>query len=185
MSADFKVFIDACVLANYGVCDLLLRLAEKPRQYLPAWSEAVLTEVYRVHTQKLKRKWPPKLATSFGDALRANFPEAMSAGYEHLLPAVKNDPKDHHVLAAAIHAGASIILTFNLRDFPDEALAPWGIKALHPQAYLLTLYDMDSQQVMNRIVAIAARRGQDPEDVLITLGKSLPTFTTRLLDDLL
>jgi hypothetical protein len=35
MRADFKVVLDACVLANFGVCDLLLRLAERPRLYLP------------------------------------------------------------------------------------------------------------------------------------------------------
>lgn len=53
MKADFRVFLDACVLANIGVCDLLLRLAERPRQHLPFWSEDVLAEVYRTHTEKL------------------------------------------------------------------------------------------------------------------------------------
>lgn len=38
MRADFKVVLDACVLANYGVANLLLSLAEKPRLYLPVWS---------------------------------------------------------------------------------------------------------------------------------------------------
>jgi hypothetical protein len=42
MRADFKVVLDACVLANFGVCDLLLRLAERPRLYLPRWSEELL-----------------------------------------------------------------------------------------------------------------------------------------------
>ena len=66
MRADFKVFLDACVLANFGVCDLLLRLAEKPRQYLPVWSKAVLDEVYRTHTEKLgwPKNWPRRSAAS-------------------------------------------------------------------------------------------------------------------------
>lgn len=182
MKADFKVFLDACVLANYGVCDLLLRLAEKPRQYLPVWSEAVLEEVHRTHTEKLG--WPEELAVSFGRELRTHFPEALASGYEHLLPAVTNDPKDRHVLAAAIHAGAPVLLTFNLKDFPAEALAPWGISALHPQAYLLTLYEMDDIQVVSRLAAIAARRGEAQEDVLMRLGRALPVFASRLLDDL-
>ena len=182
MRADFKVFLDACVLANFGVCDLLLRLAEKPRQYLPAWSEAVLDEVYRTHTERLG--WPEKLAASFGRELRRHFPEALVSNYDHLLPAVTNEPKDRHVLAAAIHAGAEVLLTFNLKDFPDEAMAPWGIDALHPQDYLLILYEMDNVQVVSRIAAIAARRGEDQEDVLVRLGRSLPSFSSRLLDDL-
>ena len=137
MKADFRVFLDACVLAGFAARDLLLRLAERPRQYVPVWSEEVLDEVYRTHTAKLG--WPEKLAKSFGTELRRNFPEALSTGYEHLLPAVTNDPKDQHVLAAAVHGSAEVILTFNLKDFPEEALAPWDIKAKHPQDYLQTL----------------------------------------------
>lgn len=182
MKADFRVFLDACVLANYAVTDLLLRLAEHPRQYLPVWSEKVLEETYRTHTEKLG--WSEEIATSFQDALKKNFPEAMSNGYEHLLPAVDNDPKDQHVLAAAAHARAEVILTFNLRDFPSEALAPWGIEAKHPQTYLETLYDIDDRQVVARVSAIAAKRGEDMEDVLVRLGKAVPTFASRLLDDL-
>lgn len=34
MQADFKIVLDACVLANIAVCDLFLRLAEKPRLFL-------------------------------------------------------------------------------------------------------------------------------------------------------
>lgn len=45
MQADFKVVIDACVLANIAVCDLFLRLAEKPRLCLPRWSTEILDEV--------------------------------------------------------------------------------------------------------------------------------------------
>ena len=182
MKADFRVFIDACVLANYAVCDLLLRLAERPRQYVPVWSETVLEEVYRTHTEKLD--WPVELATSFGEALRTHFPEALATDYEHLLPAVMNDPKDRHVLAAAAHSGAEVILTFNLKDFPDEALEPWGIEAKHPQGYLQTLYEIDDVQVVARIAEIAAKRGEDMEDVLVRLGVALPTFSSRLLDDL-
>lgn len=35
MKADYRVFIDACVLANQSVCNLLLRLAERPRLIVP------------------------------------------------------------------------------------------------------------------------------------------------------
>lgn len=182
MKADVRVFLDACVLANFAVCDLLLRLAERPRQYLPAWSKKVLDEVYRTHTKKLG--WPDELATSFRKELCNHFPEAMTVDYDHLLPAVTNDPKDQHVLAAAAHARAEMILTFNLKDFPEDALEPWGIRAVHPQTYLETLYEVDDRQVVARVSAIAGKRGEDMEDVLVRLGKALPSFATRLLDDL-
>jgi hypothetical protein len=50
-----------------------------------------------------------------------------------------NDIKDRHVLATAIRAGATTIVTFNLRDFSAPALAPWDIHAVHPADYLITL----------------------------------------------
>lgn len=181
MSADARVFLDACVLANFAVTDLLLRLAESPRQFSPAWSEAVLAEVYGVHTGRLG--WPTGVAASFSRELRAHFPEALTSGYEHLVPAATNDPKDHHVLAAAAHAGAPVILTFNLRDFPPVALEPWGIVALHPQDYLLALYSADAAQVLDRIAAIAARRGETQRAVLERLGVALPSFARQVLGD--
>jgi hypothetical protein len=51
-----------------------------------------------------------------------------------------NDPGDRHVLAAAVFAGASLIVTFNLKDFSEKALAPWQIEAQHPDTFLCTLY---------------------------------------------
>ncbi len=182
MKADFRVCLDACVLANFGVADLLLRLAERPRQYLPIWSAEILNEVHR--TQREQLDWPEHLADSFRDELRAHFPEARTSGFEHLIEHLKNDPKDRHVLAAAIQARAELILTFNLKDFPEEALSPWGIDARHPQEYLLTLYEMDPLQIVSRISAIATERERDQQEVLIQLGQSVPAFSTRLLSDL-
>jgi predicted nucleic acid-binding protein len=182
MKSDYKIFLDACVLANISVCDLLLRLAEKPRLYVPAWSEKVLNEVFRVHTERLK--WPKALAESFQHEIRAAFPEAMTNGFEYLETQITNNPKDRHVLAAAIHGGASHIVTFNLKDFPRDSTESWSILVEHPQQYLLTLYDIDSAQVVSRIAAIAARRDTDPETELLRLGRVLPRFSSRLLDDL-
>src|SRR5439155_24300291 len=51
--ADFRVVLDACVLAPANVCDLLLNLAETPRLYVPIWSEEILAEVRRTQIAKL------------------------------------------------------------------------------------------------------------------------------------
>lgn len=182
MKADFRVCIDACVLANFGVADLLLRLAERPRQYLPIWSDEILEEVYRTHTTKLSLG--QEMAESFGTAVRQHFPNALVSGHEHLVDSMTNHHKDRHVLAAAVHAQAELILTFNIKDFPEEALSPFGIAAKHPQDYLLTLYEMDDKQVASRIAATAAESGRDQEDILLNLGLTLPLFAARLLDDL-
>jgi len=43
-----------------------------------------------------------------------------------------NEAKDRHVLAAAITAGAKIIVTYNTKHFPDSALKRWGVKRQGP-----------------------------------------------------
>lgn len=92
MKADYRVFLDACVLANFGVCDLLLRLSERPRLIVPHWSTEVLAEVRRTHIEKLQ--WPAERADSFQAAVRQAFPDAEVDDDESLLTALGNDPKD-------------------------------------------------------------------------------------------
>ncbi len=184
MQADFKVVLDACVLANAGVCDLFLRLAEPPRLYLPLWSRKILEEVHRTQTEKLKHPYPPELADYWNQEVTRAFPEASVMGYEPLLPVMTNKEKDRHVLAAAVKGGASLIVTFNLRDFPVVALDPWDIEVCHPQDYLLTLYSMNPGVVMGKLAAIAQEDGHDLQDVVIHLGKSLPAFSARVIEAL-
>jgi predicted nucleic acid-binding protein len=182
MKADYRVFLDACVLANQGVCDLLLRLSERPRLIVPYWSEQVLNEVRTTHADKLK--WPPHLVDSFQQQVRLAFPQSCVTGYENLIPALKNDEKDRHVLAAAIRGNCSLIITFNLKHFPPESICPWPIQISHPQDYLLVLYEMEPKQVVGCLGEIAGRRHLELQDILIRLGRILPKFACRLLDDL-
>lgn len=182
MTADFPVFLDACVLANAAVCDIYLRLAEPPRLFVPKWSSQILDKVYRTHSEKLG--WPEPLSKSFQAAVRASFPDAISDGYEHLLPSVANDEKNQHVLTAAIHGKASLILTFNFRDFPAPSLAPWGIEAVHPQDYLLTLYAMRPGAVIAKLCDIASEGDEQIQDVLLRLGVSLPQFAATVYEDM-
>jgi hypothetical protein len=66
-----------------------------------------------------------------------SFPDALVTGYESLVDGMTNHPKDRHVLAAAVRANAEVIVTFNLRDFPEPALKPYDIAAIHPDDFLL------------------------------------------------
>lgn len=182
MTADFPVVLDACVLANFGVCDLFLRLAEHPRLYRPCWSEKILAEVKRTHLRKLK--WPKKLADSWQQKVRANFPEASVTGYEPLVSKLRNHKKDRHVLAAAIKGHAPLIVTFNLKDFPEDALRPWGVKAAHPEEYLLTLYEMHPAVVMGKISAISKKHDRDLEKTVLKFGISLKLFASKILEDM-
>ncbi len=70
-------------------------------------------------------------------------PDALVTGYEHLISGLRlPDPNDRHVLAAAIHCGASVIVTRNLTDFPPETIERFDIEAQHPDEFILHLLDL-------------------------------------------
>jgi len=141
-----------------------------------------LDEFYNTHFEKLD--WPEELAISFQKALRKHFPEVMVTGYKDLIPVMRNDEKDRHVLAAAVRDNNDLIITFNLKDFETEHLEKWDLEAVHPQDYLLSLYYMKPTVVMMKLSKIASDRNKDLEDVILDLGKALPKFSQKLMDDL-
>jgi len=77
-----------------------------------------------------------------------------------------------------------VILTFNLKDFPKETLSPWGVSAEHPQDYLTMLFRLEPLQVMRHLGSIASKRGCTLEDHLIDLGRFLPAFSAKVLEEL-
>ena len=69
--------------------------------------------------------------------------DAMVSGYESLINGFSlPDPDDWHVLAAAIRCNANAIVTFNLKDYPEQALAQYGIEAIHPDDFIFYQIDM-------------------------------------------
>ncbi|MFP4282996.1 MAG: PIN domain-containing protein [Opitutales bacterium] len=184
ISADYRVCLDACVLANQSVADLLFRLAERPRLYSPIFSEQILDEVRHTHLEKLPRRWPEDLADYWQAEVRRAFPEAIVTGHEKLMPLLNVDPDDQHVLAAAIRGEARLIVTFNLKDFPADGLREWDVEAVHLQDYLVTLYDMRPDVVLSKIYAIATKCGQEPLERLVVLRKSVPQFAEHVATSL-
>jgi hypothetical protein len=61
------------------------------------------------------------------------------------------DPKDIHVLAAAIEINATHIVTSNLRDFPAAILEPHGINALSPNDFVMYLAYNSPLQVIKAV----------------------------------
>ena len=56
--------------------------------------------------------------------------DALVTGFDELIPSLTlPDPHDRHVLAAAIHGRADVIVTKNLKHFPAAALTRYGIEA--------------------------------------------------------
>ncbi|MGA2327806.1 MAG: PIN domain-containing protein [Bryobacteraceae bacterium] len=166
--------LDACVLANFSLCDTLLRCAESPRLFEPKWSEEIMGETTRTLESRLD--WPSSLAAYFKAELRAHFAEAWVSDYQSLIPRMTNDEEDRHVLAAAVHCEAPIIVTFNLRHFRPEHLGPWGVRASHPQSFLIDLFRQEHAVVMTKLERQAADRGRILRALLDILNATVPDF---------
>jgi hypothetical protein len=181
MNADFPVLLDACVLANQRVTDLLLRLAETPRLYLPHWSAKILDETDRA----LGRfGWPADLIAYRRENLLRHFPEALVTGHEPIEAGLGNNPKDRHVLAAAIRAKCPVLVTFNLKDFPVDALEPWDVEAQHPSKFLSGLYSLNAALVVQRLHEIAANLKIPVHEVLRRLAEPVPAFALQVAADI-
>lgn len=67
------------------------------------------------------------------------------------------DPKDRHVLAAAIAGHADSIVTQNLKDFPISILEPLEMTAIHPDEFLLQQLELEPLVVLPAFKAMRAR----------------------------
>lgn len=81
------------------------------------------------------------------------------------------DKDDRHVLAAAIHGQAGMIVTLNLKDFPASALEPHGIRAVHPDDFVLELMDMDLPRVLQALVTCQERLKNPPRSMAAHLER--------------
>ena len=80
--------------------------------------------------------------------MNARIPGALVAGFEARIGSLTlPDPDDRHVLAAAIHCNASVIVTANLKDFP--ATARRGLTVLTPNEFL-GLYNKETRSPPKR-----------------------------------
>ena len=133
---------DACVLYPAPLRDLLVRaaIAGLVRAH---WSNQIHDE----WTRNLLANRPELATTSIERCRRlmdAHVSDALVIGYEDRIPALElPDPDDRHVLAAAVHCGATVIVTFNLADFPPEKLAPLAVEAMHPDEFVLRLLERE------------------------------------------
>ena len=176
----FTVVLDACVLIPPTLSDLVLRIAETG-VYDVRWSAEILDEVQR-HLGE--RGIPAGSVRSRVEAMRHAFPFAEVEAYEHLIPVLRNDPKDRHVLAVAIQSRTETVVTFNERDFPADALAPWDVSVLGVDDFLSSQLDLAPGPVLAALhqLQMSYRRPPVPmQDILGRLERSgVPQFTLDL-----
>ncbi|MFI5298049.1 MAG: PIN domain-containing protein [Polyangiales bacterium] len=175
--APFRVVLDANVLFPFTLRDTLLRAA-LAGLFQVYWSDEILTETTRnlVATGTTTSEQATRLRT----VMERAFPAAMVTGYEGLISAMHNDEKDRHVVAAAVKAGAQVIVTSNLKDFDP---LPDGIEAQSPDQFLCHVFDLDPDDVVGLLEAQASalKRPERTFDELVSgLAKTVPNFAAAV-----
>lgn len=125
------VVCDACVLYPAPLRDLLLQLATTGI-FQAKWSDKIHDEWTKnvlEHRPDLTMEQLRRTRTLMDRTAE----DSLVKGFEPLIGTVHPgiDSKDRHVVAAAIHSQASVIVTFNLADFPAEALKSHDMEAQH------------------------------------------------------
>jgi hypothetical protein len=146
VSSHFTVVYDACVLYPAPLRDFLMRLALTDL-FRARWTDMIHDEWIRnVLAQRPDLK--PEDLERTRSLMNAHVRDCLVTGFEHLIPSVElPDPDDRHVVAAAIHSGASLIVTFNLKDFPPEQLKRYNLAAQHPDDFIFDLLDLHPARV--------------------------------------
>jgi len=169
----FIVAYDSCVLYPNTQRDLLVRLA-LPGIIQAKWTETILDEVDSALIKNLdiSAERIAERRRRMNCAVR----DCLVTNYESLIDGLSlPDPDDRHVLAAAIKAGAQVIVTNNLKDFPSGYLAEWGIESKSPDDFVMDLIDMDGRIVYSCAREIADSRRKPPvtfDEVLLQLERS-------------
>ncbi|MBU0655332.1 MAG: PIN domain-containing protein [Gammaproteobacteria bacterium] len=144
---NFTVLFDACVLYPAPLRDLLVRLAQTGA-FRAKWTQQIHEEWIRNAVAKNPHLTHEKLqvtASKMNDAVM----DSLVSNYEPLIAGLElPDTNDRHVLAAAIKGQAEVIVTFNLKDFPDHCLHPLDIWAQHPDEFISHLIDLSPAKVL-------------------------------------
>jgi len=179
----FKVIYDANVLYPAPLRDLLMWIA-LPDVVLTRWTDEIHDEWIR-NVLKNRPDLKPEQLQRTRELMNANVRDCLVTDYHDLIPGLKlPDPDDRHVLAAAIKAGASVIVTFNEKDFPAAALDPYGIEAQHPDDFLVYQFDLNRAAICNAVRLQRAALKNPPKSVQelldIFVSQQLPTFVGRV-----
>jgi predicted nucleic acid-binding protein len=177
------VLCDANVLYSIVMTDLILSLGSA-ELFHPRWTNQIHDEWMRNLLADRPALDPAKIERR-RNQMDAAIDDCLIEGYEHLIPTLTlPDEDDRHVLAAAIHGNAQVILTFNQRHFPKHTLSSFGIIAQHPDEFLTSLADHfadEAQEIIEQMRLRKTRPALSREEMLRKIeNQGLPNFTAKL-----
>lgn len=179
---NFNVVLDACVLYDSLIRDFLLMIADK-ELYQPVWSPIICDEVKRnlISQGKIEEDKVNKLITIINEA----FPEAMIINQTDNLALKDTDinEKDRHVVITAICSNSQVIVTYNIKDFPNDILKKFSIEAQTPDEFLLNILHLSYKKVLDIYADMEAKYKKPPiprEELLKRLRNRAPNFVSTI-----
>jgi hypothetical protein len=181
-SSQYTAVLDANTLYPAPLRDLLLSLAVDGL-YHARWTARIHEEWVRNLTGN-RPELEPRLG-ELVELMNRSVPDCLVENYEGLIAGlVLPDPDDRHVLAAAIAGHADAIVTFNLKDFPAEALDPHLIEVIHPDDFVLNQLELRPYEALAAVKKMRARLNRPPQsaaELIATLERSgLPASAAHL-----
>lgn len=154
-SVRFTCVLDTNVIYPIDIRDLLFWFAYY-ELYTPKWSKHIFDEWKDV----MIRKGVSKIeANKRINKAQLAFPDALVENYESLIDGLQlPDEKDRHVLAAAIKTNANAIVTNNLKDFPKEYLAGFGLKAKGVDDFITDIIDLNQDRAIQAFKDLVLNR---------------------------
>lgn len=154
-SVRFTCVLDTNVIFPIEIRDILFWFAHYDL-FTPKWSKHIFEEWESVMIRKgitlseiKKRKYKAQQA----------FPDALVTNYEGLINGLNlPDEKDQHVLAAAIKTNANVIVTNNLKDFPEEYLASFGLSVKSADDFITDIIDLNPKKAVEAFKNIVINR---------------------------
>jgi predicted nucleic acid-binding protein len=142
--------------------DLLVQLATA-NLFRAQWTEEIHTEWIEGLLKKEPQRDRRKLERT-KQLMNSAIMDSCVTGYEYLTGSIAiPDLDDRHVVAAAIHAKANAIVTFNLKDFPAIALGPLNLEAIHPDDFITYQLDLNEAAVIASATACCRRLRNPPK----------------------
>lgn len=159
----YTALLDANVLVSAPKRDLILTLA-RAEMFRFRWTDRILQEteaalVSVFSSRGISEEEAKARASNTCAKMAEAFPEAMIDGNFNEVPAYPSlpDPKDHHVLHAAIRCKASMIVTENSSDFPAEALDDFELEAKTADGFIADAIDLDQIRTAAAIKGLRLR----------------------------
>lgn len=147
----FTVILDTDVLVGALIRNIILTFAEAGF-FRPRWSETTICREFEPAVIKAAKLTPEKAAYQ-RERIEEAFPEGMIVEDPALVDSLTlPDPNDRHVFAAAIQTKATLIVTQNLKDYPQDALGAHQIEPISADGFIADCIDLAGAE------AIAALR---------------------------